>query len=375
MKPQAAAWLLLTAGLALGQPAPAPPASIAKLAADAAQARDAGRLDEALVLYNRAVAAAPKWAEGWWQIGTIEYGLDRYPQCRNAFRRFAALEAKISAGFAFLGLCEFQTKEFAPALEHLETAAALGLPNGEQLADVAVYHLALLHTKGGNFERALQFSSMLARKAQVNPNIIAVAGIAALRRAVFPHEVPENERELVLKIGDVLMTGAGRPADETIKRFEEIANQFPDTPNVHYTFSTLLLPNDPDRAVAELKRELEVSRDHLPSLVSLGFEYLKRGEPAAARPYAERAAKVAPDNFAARACLGRVLLESGDSELPAAVRELEAALRLAPDSPQVHFSLATAYSRAGRKQDAARHRAEFGRLKKLAAANPSIEVK
>ncbi len=373
MKLRFAAGLCLTAGLAFGQPAPPP--SIAKLAAEAARARETERFDEALALYNRAVAAAPQWEEGWWQIGTIEYGRDRYPQCRDAFRRFTALAPGISAGYAFLGLCEFQTKELAPALEHLEKAAALGLPNGEQLADVALYHLALLHAKAGNFERALQFSSMLARQAQVNPNIIAVAGIAALRRPLFPHEIPESDRELVFRIGNVLMTGAGRPAEETIQRFEEVVKEFPDTPSVHYTFSTFLLPNDPDRGVAELKRELEISRDHLPSLVSLGFEYLKRGEPAVARPYAERAVKIAPNNFAAHACFGRVLLESGASELPAAIRELEAAVRLAPDSPQVHFSLATAYARAGRKQDASRHRAESARLKKLVEANESIEVK
>ena len=102
---------------------------------------------------------------------------------------------------------------------------------------------------------------------------------------------------------------------------------------------------------------------------------MKRGEQAEAKPFAERAVKVAPKNFAARACLGRVLLEGSESDLPGAIRELEMAVKLAPDSPQVHFSLASAYSKAGRKQEAARERAEFARLKKLMAANDSLEVK
>ena len=48
-----------------------------------------------------------------------------------------------------------------------------------------------------------------------------------------------------------------------------------------------------------------------------------------------------------------------------AVQELEAGLKLAPDSPEMHFALASAYARVGRKADAARARAEFQRLDKI----------
>lgn len=376
MKPRMATATLWLATAALpAQQAPAPPNAIAKLATDAAQARSAGRLDDAAKLYGRAVALAPTWEEGWWQVGTIEYARDRYPECRDAFRRFISLRPQISAGYVFLGLCEFQIKEYAAALQHLEKAAGLGLPDDQEVADVALYHLALLQTKAANFERALQFASMLARQGQASPGTIAVAGLAALRRPIFPEEMTEGDRALVIKVGNVLMTGAGRPAEETIKRFEEIAAEFPGAPNVHYTFSTLLLPADPDRAVEELKRELEISPGHVPALVSLSFEYLKRGEPEAAKPYAERAVKAMPNSFAARACLGRVLAAIGGESLNAGITELEEAVRLAPDSPQVHFFLAAAYAKAGRAQHAARERAEVARLKSLAQQNSTLEMK
>ena len=294
-----------------GQPAPAPPAPIARVAAQAAQAREAGRLEEALGLYRQALRQAPKWEEGWWQIGTIEYGRDQYAACRDAFRQFTALNSRLSFGLAFLGLCEFQTQEFAPALRHLESAFSLGLPNGEQLTDVAIYHLALLHTRAGDFERALQFCSMLAAKAEVDPNVIAVAGIAALRRPIFPHQLPEGDRELAFQLGNALLAAAGRPAAETVRRFEEIVAQHPDTPNVHYTYSTVLLANESAKALVHLERELQIDPEHLPALVSIAFEYLKRGEPARARPYAERAVKAASAEFrraglpGARAARGR----------------------------------------------------------------------
>ena len=128
----------------------------------------------------------------------------------------------------------------------------------------------------------------------------------------------------------------------------------------------MLLASDPDKGIEQLKQELAIQPDHLPALISLAFEYLKRDKADVARPYAEQAAKVAPRSFAARACLGRVLLGLNPPDLPGSIRELEASAKLAPDSPQVHFSLATAYVKVGRKQDAARERAEYARLKKLA---------
>jgi cytochrome c-type biogenesis protein CcmH/NrfG len=64
--------------------------------------------------------------------------------------------------------------------------------------------------------------------------------------------------------------------------------------------------------------------------------------------------------FAARNVLGRVLLELGEVER--AIQELGEGVRLAPSSPEMHFALARAYTRAGRKEDAAREREIFKRL-------------
>ena len=51
--------------------------------------------------------------------------------------------------------------------------------------------------------------------------------------------------------------------------------------------------------------------------------------------------------------------------LPKAIEELALAVKLAPESPQAHYALATAYARVGKTEEAARERAEFTRLDKL----------
>jgi len=67
----------------------------------------------------------------------------------------------------------------------------------------------------------------------------------------------------------------------------------------------------------------------------------------------ERALAVTEGSFTAHNNLGNVLQEQGEYE--AAVRHLEAALRLRPASPKVHNNLANVYLDLGRREDALRH--------------------
>jgi Flp pilus assembly protein TadD len=69
---------------------------------------------------------------------------------------------------------------------------------------------------------------------------------------------------------------------------------------------------------------------------------------------------IAPQSPEARYLLGRSWLEEG--QIPAAIRELETARLLAPNSPKVRLNLARAYARAGRDADAQQERNEFERL-------------
>ena len=77
--------------------------------------------------------------------------------------------------------------------------------------------------------------------------------------------------------------------------------------------------------------------------------------------------KLAPGDFATHVTLGKVLLDVDDAA--GAVREFETAVRLAPASPESHFNLSAAYVRLGRKDDAAREREEFRRLRKVTDPN------
>ena len=95
-------------------------------------------------------------------------------------------------------------------------------------------------------------------------------------------------------------------------------------------------------------------------MVQMAFEYMKRDQFNDALPLAEKAVQLAPKLYAARNVLGRVLLELG--QVDRSIKELEEGVKLAPSSPEMHFALARAYTRAGRKQEAAREREIFKKL-------------
>src|SRR4030095_984087 len=67
------------------------------------------------------------------------------------------------------------------------------------------------------------------------------------------------------------------------------------------------------------------------SLMQSAYEYLKRGEGAAALPWAKQAVAVAPNAFPARKALGQALLENGDVD--GAIAELLTGIKLAAQRP------------------------------------------
>ncbi len=358
--------LLLLLLFAETQKGPSPSVSprFAQVSREASQAREQERLDEAVKLYREAVRLRPDWKEGWWYLGTMFYDQDRYDEARVALRRFTVLDPKVAAAWAFLGLCEFEGKAYDEALAHLQRAVALGLDVNSQLNTVTQYHAAMLLTRSGKFEGALEMLMRLAEHGGETPSVVEAAGIAGLRKPLLPVELPPTERELVLQVGRAVMdTGARRPV-EAQKEFENLVASHPKTANIHYLFGSFLMISDPDAGLQELKKELDISPRSLPALLQIAFEYLRRGDAAAALPYARQAAQIEPESFVAHNALGRALVDSGDPE--GGIRELELSKKQAPGSPQTRIALASAYAKVGRNEDAAHERAEFLKLKQLA---------
>jgi len=330
----------------------------------ATEARQAENWEEAANLYAQVVKLKPDYIEGHWYRGTALYQLDRFAECRDAFKRTTRLAPKNGAAFAFLGLCEFGLKEYDRALSDLLQSRLLGVGDTGDLGSVARYHAAILMTRVMQYEQALETLGEFASEGNDNPRVIEAMGIATMRMAMLPSEVPPDRREMVLMAGRASYLMATRMPAAAGKAFEALVTRYPDTPNAHYAYGVFLIQEQPDKGLEEFKRELEIQPSHPWSLMQLAYEYLKRGEPQTALPYAKEAVQGAPNAFPARKALGQALLDTGD--IAGAVEQLEAGVKLAPDSPGLRFVLARAYQRAGRPADAERERETFNKLDRYA---------
>ncbi|MEO8368420.1 MAG: tetratricopeptide repeat protein [Candidatus Solibacter sp.] len=333
------------------------------LSRQAEAARDAKQLEKAIALYQRALRLKPDWDEGLWNLGSLAYDLDKYDECAPAFRKLVVLKPDSAPGWTMSGLCEYRLRRYDAALDSLTRAETLKFEGPPELARAGRLHMALMLTKSGSFERAITVLTEMTLVHRKAPDIVAAAGIAGLRQPWLPFEVPEANRDLVFQLGDAMGSAMEKDYKEATEKFEATLRQYPQEANVHFRFGAFLNIQDSARGIEEIRKAVELAPDHVPALVGLTVMYLKREEFDSALEFGERAVKAGPEDFSTHIALGRALLAK--ENVARAATELEAAVKLAPASPEARFSLASAYSRLGRKADSARELGEFKRLQKL----------
>ena len=335
-----------------------------RAAAAATEARAQNRTADAIALYRHAIALRPSWQEGWWFLGELLYDDDQYAEARDSLRRLIALDQTSGPGFALLALCEFETKEYDKSLNHIYQARRIGLGDDPQVRRVVLFHEMLLLTRLREYESAMQVLTSVVKDGGAGPAVIEAAGIAGLRRPIFPEELPPGDKDLIERAGQAVCAMALRDPTQAQNYFAELVAAYPKAPNVHYLYGSFLSATDRDAGLLEYEKELELNPKHTEALATIALEYEARGDLDTAISYARRSVEADGRFFGAHAVLGKLLASAGQVEQ--GIKELEIARQQAPDSPQVHFSLATAYSLAGKKAEAAQERAEFARLRKLA---------
>jgi tetratricopeptide (TPR) repeat protein len=180
---------------------------------------------------------------------------------------------------------------------------------------------------------------------------------------IFPAKLPpegSTAREAVRRVGKAEFLAATKKFDEARREYSSVADEFPETANIHYAFGRFLLDlGEVDPAVAAFKRQIQVSPDHVPARLQIGAAWY-RVNSASALKYAEQAVKLEPRRPFGHYLLGLLYLDT--QNFATAISELEIAKQSYSTVPQLYFALGNAYARAGRKADAVRVRAIFARL-------------
>ena len=164
---------------------------------------------------------------------------------------------------------------------------------------------------------------------------------------------------------------ANRDAEATAALREMLA-KYPQEPGVHYLNGLHVLANDPDAAMSEFQKELQISPNHVPSRLQMAIIDIRQDKAAGAVPLAQQAVRLDPENALAHAVLGRA--EMQEAEYAKALPHLQAAAKLTPSNPQIHLYLQQVYSRLGRAVEANQEKAEFLRLHSAQDASASSRL-
>jgi tetratricopeptide (TPR) repeat protein len=350
-----------------------PSTNFSKLSKQANEARDADRLEEATALYSRALSLQPKWVEGWWSLGTIEYDRDHYAKAVLDFEKVITLDSSNGTAHAMLGLCQFELGKDDPALKNLLAAERLGVTKDERLRNVALYHMGILQLRAKKFGDAKETLGHLAVDGVRTKELTTGLGLAAL--LLTPRESPPEGTpgaDVVERAGEAEVLLDSNEFDQAKQKYAQLTSEFTDYPNLHFAFGRLLLEtHDTDEALAEFQRELQRDTENVNSMLEIAA-VLRMTDPQGALNYAIEAAKLAPHLPFAHYLLGLLRFDTGDPA--AAIPELEIAQKAFPQEAEVYFSLGNAYGRVGRKADAVKARAEFARLKAEAAKQPGPNI-
>lgn len=355
------------------QTKPAMASTFSTLAAKANAARDAERLDEALTLYRKALALRPGWAEGWWSLGTIDYDQNAYTEAAHAFQKVTLLSPQNGTAYVMLGLSEFELGHDELSLQHLQKGSGMGLDKDVGLRHAVFYHEGVLLQRKGKFEAAQEMLEQLCHQGVQNDEIANVLGMTLLRSTARNRPAQEAvDANIVVRIGRAECLAGQKKYDEARPNFEAAVGANPKYPNIHYAYGLFLLEaSDVAGGVEQLKQEITNNPEHVFARLQIASA-LYKVDSAAGIPYAEEAVRLDPRVPLGHYLLGLLLL---DVNLPEkAIPELEVAEKIFLRDPKVYLALGSAYSRVGRKQDAARARATFEHLTKEAEkSKPTVQ--
>jgi tetratricopeptide (TPR) repeat protein len=339
----------------------APSGDFANLSLQAEQARQLDRLDEAVVLYTRALTLRPAWPEGWWSLGTIYYDRNAYNEAAVAFHHLVALQSKSGSAHVMLGLCQFELGQDDDALKNIEEGIQLGTNPDSQFQHVMLYHEGVLLLRKGRFEKAREVFSSLNKQGVPSDEATLGLGMTVLR--MLPKDPPpagSAGQEVVRRAGKAESLAAQRKFDEARQAYTALVADFPAFPNLHYAFGRFLLEvHEVDAAVAAFRQEIDNSPQNVPARLQIASARY-RIDSAAGLPWAQEAVKLQPQLPLGHYLLGLLLLDTGDFH--GAIPELEIARKSLSREAGVYFALGNAYARAGRKADAAQARKMFKRL-------------
>jgi tetratricopeptide (TPR) repeat protein len=201
---------------------------------------------------------------------------------------------------------------------------------------------------------------LLSRQFPHDPEVLyvlthAYSDLAARAAAELATSAPTSIPALEMDADAAEQQGKWEQAE---KDYRKILEQNPRYPGIHFRLARLILskpsppPDFAEQAKKELQQELEIDPANAGAEYVLGELARQAQDLPGAVQHFSKATELDPNFSDAFLGLGMTLL--AEKKYPDAVAPLEKAVKLQPANPAGHYSLATAYARTGRREDADR---------------------
>jgi len=333
------------------------PLSISELKKQAEEMQASGDNNRALTLYADALSKAPEWEEGWWKYGGLLYEDRQFPDAARAFGRLTRLAPENPLGFALLGLCEYEEKDWENASLHLQRALAFHNRLTGPILQASAYHLGLVYMRTNNAATALLILKRLFYAAPDYAGLPAALGAAELKLQEIPEADSPLSGAVNLASKAAVATFEDRKKDAE-QAYQQLLSQFPNQPFAHLDYGMLLESEHRDQnALAEFLAETKVNPQNSTAWLWLARVTLDDGNAASAREYALRARALDQSDALSYLVEGRTFM--AQREWDNALAPLREAEKRAPQSSEVHYALVTVCGALNRKDEAKEERQLF----------------
>ena len=295
----------------------------------------------------------------------------------SEFRQVTELAPDFPAGFVNLGAALLEHHEYAAAVAPLKRSLELdpGLTGAEQMlvyallssgfAAEAIPHLEKTHTqdalgiaqlKTGKLPEAIANLNAALAKRPNDPDMLYYLGRASglLSKEVFDalEAAYPNSARAHQSLAENY--AALRQVSEAEAEYQTAIRLRPDTPDVHLALGELYsLASEWPKAEDEFRSEAKLQPGDAETAYRLGAALLQNGKTKEAKAQLELADKLRPEMPETLLSLGKAALLDGDlSEAEKAWTQVVAIEKDGPLAKQAHFNLASLYRKKGQLHQA-----------------------
>jgi tetratricopeptide (TPR) repeat protein len=322
-----------------------------------------GRLSEAADAYRALLKLKPDYVEAHANLGVVLARLGKYEEAITAYQSALKLAPHLTPVLLNLGIAHYRAGEFTKAadvfrdfLERKRDSVQARQLYGLSLVEIgrdqdAVTQLELTLDAAPQ-EKAILYSLGLAYLHLNRPQVNAMID----KLASFPDGKPASH----LLRGQLLLSKL--EYESAIAELREAERLDPELPKLQYSIGLAYQQLGRNKeALTAFEKELKRSPRDAPTLYFLAYLQEAEGNLTAALQNLNAALKLAPESPDATALLGKILFKQDKAN--EALKPLEFAVSKKPDDHERRYLLARVYQQLGRREDAAREFAEVQRLK------------